>query len=178
MPSSTSYLIAVGGAAVLGACLWYYDRLRRLPTAEEQAWLEQQMATPKPTVLSPGSQVSEEEQRWLDKQIDDAATADVRQCPCPRHATSATHYPCQALPHTPPLGRCSTMRGKRPTPLGRAHRCATCKALPHRSHAPWPLRDAAPALMTPRPPRDAHGVRVGVRVRVRVKVRVRVRVKG
>ena len=82
-PSTTTYVFAAcAGGVILGAYLWYHERCLRLPTAEEQAWLDQQLNTPKHQVLSPGSQVSEEEQKWLDKQIEDSETADVRVRPC------------------------------------------------------------------------------------------------
>ena len=40
------------------------------PTAEEQAWLDAQLATPR-------GNISADEQKWLDKQIEDAETADM-----------------------------------------------------------------------------------------------------
>ena len=70
-------------AAISAAALLLYSARQRLlamqnlPTAEEQAWLDEQLKTPRAPVLSPGSQVSEEEQKWLDKQIQDAETADM-----------------------------------------------------------------------------------------------------
>jgi hypothetical protein len=78
-------------AAAAGACVLLYvlrQRQARLPTAEEQAWLDEQMRTPKPSVTSPSGQVSAEEQKWMDKQIDDAEDADVRTPFHSRHASS------------------------------------------------------------------------------------------
>ena len=69
--------IAAAAAGVCVVVYLYRQRLLRLPTAEEQAWLEEQMRTPKPA-LTPSGQVSAEEQKWMEKQIDEAETADVR----------------------------------------------------------------------------------------------------
>ena len=80
MPS-TQTLVTVAAAAGVAAAVVYILRQRqlaRMPSDEEQAWLDEQLRTPRPSVMSPGSQVSDEEQKWLDKQIQDAETADVR----------------------------------------------------------------------------------------------------
>jgi hypothetical protein len=60
------------------------------PSAEEQAWLDAQLATPRGP---PSSTPSAEEQRWLDKQIQDAESADMlddaRQAGAQQRATRA-----------------------------------------------------------------------------------------
>jgi len=79
MPS-TQTLVTVAAAAGVAAAVVYILRQRqlaRMPSDEEQAWLDEQLRTPRPSVMSPGSQVSDEEQKWLDKQIQDAETADM-----------------------------------------------------------------------------------------------------
>ena len=73
-------VLAVGIFSVAAGAfaLYYMYKLRqaRMPTAEEQAWLDEQLATPRPPVLSPGG-LSEEEQKWLDKQVTASEEADM-----------------------------------------------------------------------------------------------------
>ena len=67
-------LIVIASAAALAAFyLWRQRQLGRLPTKEEQAWLDKQLKTPR----TPGGP-NEEEQKWLDKQIKESEDADVR----------------------------------------------------------------------------------------------------
>ena len=67
----------VGGAAIFiaGAAALIY-RAKAIaaskPTAEEQAWLDKQLATPK----NP-NELTLEEQSWLDKQMKDTEDADM-----------------------------------------------------------------------------------------------------
>ena len=124
MRSSTLY-IAAAAAGVCVAVYLYRQRLLRLPTAEEQAWLEEQMRTPKPAE-TPSGQVSAEEQKWMEKQIDDAETADV-------HNPSALERGALCTRARPPLTiavplltlhRCLMTRGRQPLLLARVRRCA------------------------------------------------------
>ena len=130
---TTIVLVGAAGAAAIYLFILRQRRLAMLPTDEEQKWLDEQIITPRPPCMSPGSLVSEEEQKWLDKQIQNVETEEVRLCPAAAvrvHSFSRSllvrcspgafilTFASGSLPSL--ARRCWTMRGKRPTHLGRA----------------------------------------------------------
>ena len=156
MATATKYTFAAGiVVAALGAYLWYRERCFRLPTAEEQAWLDQQLCTPKPQVLIPNVQVSEEEQKWLDKQIEDSETADVR-TGMPDVHVSPSVLQLLRLTSCPQHLHCSAwmMHGKQHMLQERAHQCAD--AWPCTAHRclGWSLSLAYALVRSPTPKRS------------------------
>ena len=72
-PSSCrSELVAFGALAAAAVMVITFAKKKRLmqPTAEEQAWLDQQLA-------SPVHGLTAEEEKWLDKQVANAEDADM-----------------------------------------------------------------------------------------------------
>lgn len=71
--SSETYGIIV---FVSASALMIYSAVRKsmmVPNAAEQAWLDAQLATP----ITPGQKLTAEEQKWLDKQMQDAQDEEM-----------------------------------------------------------------------------------------------------
>ena len=100
MPTSAEYTGMTIFASV--AALMIYGAKRKammLPTADEQAWLDAQLATP------PGQKLTQEEQKWLDKQMQDAQDAEMLD-----DARQAAYAPGEgSSPHPSPA---KTKKGK------------------------------------------------------------------
>lgn len=86
MPKTLSNVELIGFLSVVGVGLLFRTMKQRsnLPSEAEQLWLNEQLATPR-------SNLTPEEQKWLDKQIQEASDAEMLDDA--RQAGNTMHHP-------------------------------------------------------------------------------------